>query len=112
MCLLHLELIDLCLKFEAKADEGVLLGYSNISKAFRVFNLSRQIVEETIHVTFDEDSFIHDRVDHPSSILNDLTYSPSEPVPELLSNNDDPVVSNVDQLISSQSIYEDQPVVP
>nr|KAJ0187835.1 hypothetical protein LSAT_V11C900485740 [Lactuca sativa] len=54
-------------KFEAKADEGVFQGYSNVSKAFRVFNISRKIVDEVFHVTFDEDSFIHDRVDHPSS---------------------------------------------
>nr|KAJ0207840.1 hypothetical protein LSAT_V11C500261860 [Lactuca sativa] len=98
-------------KIEAKADEGVFLGYSSVSKAYRVFILSRQIVEETIHVTFNENPFLHDRVDHPSSILYELTYSPSDPVPELLSNDDDPIVPNVDQLISSQPIPEDQPIV-
>nr|KAJ0187750.1 hypothetical protein LSAT_V11C900484110 [Lactuca sativa] len=97
-------------KFEAKFDEGVFLGYSSVSKAFRLFNLSRQIVEETIHVTFDEDSFIHDQVDHPSSILNELTYSPSDPFPKLLSV--DPIVPNVDQLIRCQPIFEDKLVVP
>ena len=40
---------------EAKADEGVFLCYSSVSMSFTVFNLSRQIVEETHHVTFDED---------------------------------------------------------
>ncbi|GJZ18086.1 retrovirus-related pol polyprotein from transposon TNT 1-94 [Tanacetum coccineum] len=41
-------------KFDAKADNGYFLGYSFISKAFRVFNTKRQQVEETYHVTFDE----------------------------------------------------------
>ncbi|GJW15297.1 retrovirus-related pol polyprotein from transposon TNT 1-94 [Tanacetum coccineum] len=41
-------------KFNAKADDGYILGYSFISKAFRVFNTRRQKVEETYHVTFDE----------------------------------------------------------
>ncbi|GJV96635.1 retrovirus-related pol polyprotein from transposon TNT 1-94 [Tanacetum coccineum] len=41
-------------KFDAKADDGYFLGYSCVSKAFRVFNTRRQQVEETYHVTFDE----------------------------------------------------------
>ncbi|GKC33904.1 retrovirus-related pol polyprotein from transposon TNT 1-94, partial [Tanacetum coccineum] len=41
-------------KFDAKADDGYFLGYSFISKAFRVFNTRRKQVEETYHVTFDE----------------------------------------------------------
>ena len=31
-----------------------MMGYSSISKAFRVFNKRRQTIEETIHVTFNE----------------------------------------------------------
>ncbi|KAI3685795.1 hypothetical protein L6452_35053 [Arctium lappa] len=41
-------------KFDPKVDDGIFLGYSSISKAYRVFNKRRQFVEETIHVTFDE----------------------------------------------------------
>ncbi|GJR28834.1 retrovirus-related pol polyprotein from transposon TNT 1-94 [Tanacetum coccineum] len=41
-------------KFDEKADDGYLLGYSLVSKAFRVFNPKRQQTEETYHVTFDE----------------------------------------------------------
>ncbi|GKE61965.1 retrovirus-related pol polyprotein from transposon TNT 1-94, partial [Tanacetum coccineum] len=41
-------------KFDAKADDGYFLGYSFVSKAFRIFNTRRQQVEETYHVTFDE----------------------------------------------------------
>ncbi|KAI3715006.1 hypothetical protein L6452_21969 [Arctium lappa] len=38
-------------KFDPKADDGIFLGYSSISKAYRVFNKRRQSVEETIHHT-------------------------------------------------------------
>ncbi|GKB69602.1 retrovirus-related pol polyprotein from transposon TNT 1-94, partial [Tanacetum coccineum] len=41
-------------KFDEKVDDGYLLGYSLISKAFRVFNTRRQQTEETYHITFDE----------------------------------------------------------
>ncbi|GJR87455.1 retrovirus-related pol polyprotein from transposon TNT 1-94 [Tanacetum coccineum] len=41
-------------KFDEKADDGYLLGYSLVSKAFRVFNIRRQQTEETYHITFDE----------------------------------------------------------
>ncbi|GJT25570.1 retrovirus-related pol polyprotein from transposon TNT 1-94 [Tanacetum coccineum] len=42
-------------KFNEKADDGFFLGYSLVAKAFRVFNIRRQEIEETYHVTFSED---------------------------------------------------------
>nr|GEX05593.1 retrovirus-related Pol polyprotein from transposon TNT 1-94 [Tanacetum cinerariifolium] len=41
-------------KFIEKADDGYLLGYSLVSKAFRVFNTRRKKTKETYHVIFDE----------------------------------------------------------
>nr|GEV28702.1 retrovirus-related Pol polyprotein from transposon TNT 1-94 [Tanacetum cinerariifolium] len=41
-------------KFDDKADDGYFLGYSFVSKAFKVYNTRRQQIEETNHVTFDE----------------------------------------------------------
>ena len=41
--------------FDAKSDEGIFLGYSTNSKAYRVFNNRTLTVEESIHVTFNED---------------------------------------------------------
>src|SRR4051812_39401699 len=41
-------------KFDAKADEGIFLGYSQSSKAYRVYNKRLLIVEESVHVSFDE----------------------------------------------------------
>ena len=41
-------------KFDAKSDEAIFLGYSTSSKAFRVFNKRSLVVEESIHIVFDE----------------------------------------------------------
>ncbi|GJR03465.1 putative ribonuclease H-like domain-containing protein [Tanacetum coccineum] len=39
-------------KFEGKANEGFLVGYSVNSKAFRVFNTRTKKVEENLHIKF------------------------------------------------------------
>nr|GEW48252.1 hypothetical protein [Tanacetum cinerariifolium] len=39
-------------KFDGKADEGFLVGYSINSKAFRVFNSRTRIVQKTLHINF------------------------------------------------------------
>ena len=41
-------------KFDSRIDEGIFLGYSTNSKAYWVFNKRTLIVEESIHVVFDE----------------------------------------------------------
>ena len=41
-------------KLNPEANNGVLLGYSTTSKSYRVYNLQRKIIEETIHVSFKE----------------------------------------------------------
>nr|GEZ57040.1 hypothetical protein [Tanacetum cinerariifolium] len=42
-------------KFDKKADDGLFLGYSLVAKVFSVFNIRRQEMKETYHVTFNED---------------------------------------------------------
>ena len=49
-------------KFDAKSDEGIFLGYSLTSKAFRVIKKRNLVVEESIHVIFNE-SNPHSRKD-------------------------------------------------
>ncbi|KAK1427855.1 hypothetical protein QVD17_16553 [Tagetes erecta] len=44
-------------KFESKSDDGFFLGYSSVSKAYRVFNSKTNTVIETINVKFLENSF-------------------------------------------------------
>ena len=46
-------------KFDAKLVEGIFLGYSTTSKAYRIFNKKILVVEECIHVTFDESNNSH-----------------------------------------------------
>jgi len=41
-------------KFDAKADEGVFLGYATQSHVYRVYNKRLMTVEESMHVVFDE----------------------------------------------------------
>ncbi|KAH9725866.1 hypothetical protein KPL70_008032 [Citrus sinensis] len=41
-------------RFDPKSDVGIFLGYSNSSKAYRVYNKRTLVVEESMHVTFDE----------------------------------------------------------
>ena len=41
-------------KFDAKSDEGIFLGYSSNSKAYRVFNKRIMVLDESMHVVFVE----------------------------------------------------------
>ena len=41
-------------KFDEKSDEGIFLGYSLSSKAFRIYNKRTLTIEESMHVSFDE----------------------------------------------------------
>ncbi|KAL5563974.1 hypothetical protein UlMin_033721 [Ulmus minor] len=41
-------------KFDSKSDVGIFLGYSTSNKAFRVYNRRTLVVEESMHVIFDE----------------------------------------------------------
>jgi hypothetical protein len=47
-------------KFDKKCDEGFLLGYSITSKAYRVWNLASDTLEEVHDVEFDETKGSHD----------------------------------------------------
>nr|GEZ02987.1 retrovirus-related Pol polyprotein from transposon TNT 1-94 [Tanacetum cinerariifolium] len=47
-----LNILDPLGKFNGKADEEFLVGYSSNRKAFRVFNSRTRIVQETLHINF------------------------------------------------------------
>ena len=40
--------------FDTKSNVGIFIGYSSSSKAYRVFNKKTMVVEEFVHVVFDE----------------------------------------------------------
>ena len=46
-------------KFEPKADEWIFVGYSDRSKAYRIFNKRNNTIEESLHVSFDENLLNH-----------------------------------------------------
>jgi len=40
--------------FDAKAQRGIFLGYSERSKTYKVYNSKTQCVEESMHINFDD----------------------------------------------------------
>ena len=75
-------------KFDSKTDEGIFLGYSISSKSYRVFNKRTLIVEESMHVVFDESN----------------PFAPRKEV-----SCDDDLVGNLDELtIEDPQPHEDQ----
>ncbi|KAH9734288.1 Integrase catalytic domain-containing protein [Citrus sinensis] len=57
-------------KFNPKFDVGIFLGYSNSSKAYRVYNKRTLVVEEYMRVTFDESN--------PSSAEKEIIYDDAD----------------------------------
>nr|GFA96454.1 retrovirus-related Pol polyprotein from transposon TNT 1-94 [Tanacetum cinerariifolium] len=47
-----LNTLDQLGKFDGKLDEGIFVGYSTISKDFRVYDIRTRKVEENLHITF------------------------------------------------------------
>ncbi|GKC78907.1 retrovirus-related pol polyprotein from transposon TNT 1-94 [Tanacetum coccineum] len=65
-------------KFNEKADDGYLLGYSLVSKAFRVFNTRRQQTEETYHITFNESP---DAIKFSKPLVDNINIAETERYP-------------------------------
>ncbi|GKB34658.1 retrovirus-related pol polyprotein from transposon TNT 1-94 [Tanacetum coccineum] len=65
-------------KFNEKANDGYFLGYSLVSKAFKVFNTRRQQTEETYHITFDESI---DAIKFTKPLVDNITIAKSERYP-------------------------------
>ncbi|GKB01650.1 hypothetical protein Tco_0829694 [Tanacetum coccineum] len=114
-------------KFDEKADDGFFLGYSPMAKAFMVFNIRRQEMEETVHVTFSEDdeaisqsstegdainfneniSFPDDEFLEPRSKVTQCTgnikYFPYKPAYENTTPTDSPILQDS---VSSEEPHE------
>jgi len=67
-------------KFDPKADEGIILGYSLYSHAYRVYNRRTMVVEESMHVDFDE-------TDHKVQESIKITTDDDEPVNQKIVTN-------------------------
>ena len=73
-------------KFDSKSDVGIFLGYSTSSKAFRVYNRRTLVVEESMHVIFDESNplssekvVVHDDDDAAPIDQNQASNVPQNP---------------------------------
>ena len=53
-CYIHNNGKDNLGKIDVKSDKSIFLGYVTIIRAYRVFNKRTLLVEETIHIVFDE----------------------------------------------------------
>ncbi|GJS42633.1 retrovirus-related pol polyprotein from transposon TNT 1-94 [Tanacetum coccineum] len=87
-------------KFDAKADDGYFLGYSSVSKAFRVYNTRRQQIEETYHVTFDESM---EAIRFTNTLVDEIGIDDSSRYPPDEFQEDDP--SRQYQVDSDVSYY-------
>ena len=56
-------------KFEAKAQEGIFLGYSMESKSYRVYVIDHKKVIESINVTFDDGKLPSLQIEYPNKTL-------------------------------------------
>ena len=98
-------------KFEPKSELGIFLGYSETSRAYQIFNLKNDTVEESPHVIFNENSdksVCHRNEDHEDFIENktqheadeDDTEEQARPQGEVSSQTDNNTIINVRELKS------------
>jgi hypothetical protein len=66
-------------KFDPKSDEGIFLGYSTNSHAYRVYNTRTETVTESINVVIDDDIGAQNKGEIPQSTLEALS-SPTDDV--------------------------------
>ena len=64
--------------FQPKADEGVFLGYSTNSKAYRVYNKRTKKIEESVHVVFYEGNKKTPPIDELSERFKELLLRDSK----------------------------------
>ncbi|GJZ94479.1 retrovirus-related pol polyprotein from transposon TNT 1-94, partial [Tanacetum coccineum] len=79
----HMEHLE---KFDKKADDGFFLGYSLVAKAFSVFNIRRQEMEEIVHepvISEDPPEFTkadnHPALNEPDQTESADLFEPAEP---------------------------------
>ena len=63
-------------KFGLEVDKGIFLGYSDISKAFRVFNSRTLFVEESISVKFNDGLTIDSKLSDLEDDFADMQIGP------------------------------------
>ncbi|GJY47039.1 retrovirus-related pol polyprotein from transposon TNT 1-94 [Tanacetum coccineum] len=99
-------------KFDEKANDGFFLGYSPVAKAFSVFNIRRQEMEETVHVTFSEDDEAIFQSSTEGDAIN-FNENRSFPDDEFLEPRNDaenyPAINKPDQIESADLLEPAEP---
>ena len=62
-CSVHNKVKEALGKFDPRSDEGIFLGYSSTSRAYKVYNKKTMLVEESVHVVFDESDVLPEVLD-------------------------------------------------
>ena len=105
-CFIHNNGKDHLTAFDAKEDVGIILGYSSVSKAYRVFNKRTLTVEESTHVVFEESfEIIPNEINELSNRLE---------ATNLQSNNEDEIQihrnNTLDSPLNQTDVVDIQPV--
>jgi transposase InsO family protein len=75
-------------KFDAKAQRGIFLGYSERSKAYRVYNSETLCVEESMHVKFD-DKELEDKTSKQGESSAEIQVPEATPEPDQIAESED-----------------------
>ncbi|CAM8927908.1 unnamed protein product [Rhodiola kirilowii] len=73
-------------KFDPRSDEGIFVGYALHSKAYKVLNMRTKLIEESVHVIFDEESMGKD-----SGHVPEVQVADNDEGFELIRPRDDPI---------------------
>jgi Reverse transcriptase (RNA-dependent DNA polymerase) len=108
-------------KFDSKSIEGMFVGYSNSSKAYRIYIPSQRIVIESVHVKFDEN--VNHKVEKGIEIVgvevpildqdevetrtDTIENQPEQTQPEMDTTN----IIETDQIIEDATNNEMDPIV-
>ncbi|KAI3758565.1 hypothetical protein L6452_06132 [Arctium lappa] len=92
-------------KFSAKADEGIFIGYSSTSAAYRVYLKKLKTVVESVNVTFDED-MASDQINSEPVITGVLASGQISPEPVSTTINSDNASTSTSHLTDLDLLFE------
>ncbi|KAI3734336.1 hypothetical protein L6452_13802 [Arctium lappa] len=92
-------------KFSAKVDEGIFIGYSSTSAAYRVYFKKSKTVIESVNVTFDED-MASEQVSSKPLITGVLASGQISPEPVSSVNKSDVASSSTTHLSDLDLLFE------
>ncbi|KAI3758803.1 hypothetical protein L6452_06375 [Arctium lappa] len=92
-------------KFSAKADEGIFIGYSSTSAAYRVYLKKSKTVVESVNVTFDED-MASEQLSSEPVITRVLASGQISPEPASTANNLNNASTSISHLTDLDLLFE------